>query len=198
MEEQRQNFMAKSCQQGITPHKAQKIFNLIAKFAYYGFNKAHSTSYALLSYFSSYLKVHYPAHYLAALLTYGTGYYDPDRYIQEARRFHIAILLPDINKSQVGFSVEGKAIRIGLITIKGLGIKQLNRILQIREQDGPFFSLHDFCARTVSLRISRGVIENLIKVGAFDFTGYPRSILLNLLPLVIQETKKEVKQCQHL
>lgn len=198
MEEQRQNFLAKSCQQGISLHKARKIFNLIAKFAYYGFNKAHSTSYALLSYLSCYLKVHYPAYYLAALLTYGTGYYDPDRYIQEARRFHISILLPDINKSQVGFSVEGNAIRVGLIMIKGMGRKQLNKILKVRKQGGPFLSLHDFCVRTISLRISRGVVENLIKVGAFDFTGYPRSVLLSLLPLVIQESKKEAKKCPHL
>ncbi|HNR65387.1 MAG TPA: DNA polymerase III subunit alpha, partial [Atribacterota bacterium] len=198
MEEQRQNFLTKSSRQGINTQEAQNIFNLIAKFAYYGFNKAHSTSYALLSYLSCYLKVHYPAHYLAALLTYGMGYYDPDRYIQEARRFGILILLPDINKSQAGFSVEGKAIRIGLIRIKSMGMKQLNSILKIREKDGPFLSLYDFCARTVSLRITGSVVENLIKVGAFDFTGYPRSVLLNLLPLIIKETKKEVKQCQPL
>ncbi|MDD4895766.1 MAG: DNA polymerase III subunit alpha, partial [Atribacterota bacterium] len=198
MEEQHQNFLTKSSQQGISPHEAQNIFNLIAKFAYYGFNKAHSTSYALLSYLSCYLKVHYPEHYLAALLTYGMGYYDLDRYIQEARRFRISILLPDINKSQAGFSVEGKAIRIGLIRIKGMGMKQINSILRIRETDGPFLSLYDFCARTASLRTTRNVIENLIKVGSFDFTGYPRSVLLNLLPLVIQETKKEEKQCQTL
>ena len=193
MEEQRQNFLIKSSQQGISPHEAQNIFNLIAKFAYYGFNKAHSTSYVLLSYLSCYLKVYYPEHYLAALLTYGMGYYDLDRYIQEARRFRISILLPNINKSQAGFSVEGKAIRIGLIRIKGMGMKQINSILRIRETDGPFLSLYDFCARTASLRTTRNVIENLIKVGAFNFTGYHRSVLLNLLPLVIQETKKEEK-----
>jgi DNA polymerase-3 subunit alpha len=75
--------------------------------------------------------------------------------------------------------------------VKGMGIKQLNGILRTREKEGPFASLYDFCARTASLRISRRVIENLIKVGAFDFTGYPRSVLLTLLPLIIRETKKE-------
>ena len=75
MEEQRHNFLTKSSQQGINSGEAQNIFNLIAKFAYYGFNKAHSTSYALLSYLSCYLKVHYPAHYLATLLTYEMGYF---------------------------------------------------------------------------------------------------------------------------
>lgn len=198
MEEQRHNFLMKAARQGIKTQEAQNIFNLIAKFAYYGFNKAHSTSYGLLSYLSCYLKVHYPAHYLAALLTYGMGYYEPDRYIQEARRFGIPILLPDINKSQAGFSVEGEAIRVGLVRIKGMGIKQLNSILKIREKDGPFPSLYDFCARTVSFRITRTVIENLIKIGAFDFTGHPRSVLLNLLPLIMKEIKKEVKQCQTL
>nr|HPK87652.1 DNA polymerase III subunit alpha [Atribacterota bacterium] len=102
-----------------------------------------------------------------------------------------SILPPDINKSQAGFSVEGKAVRVGLLKIKGMGPKQLNGILKMRENGGPFLSLHDFCARGASLRITRNVIENLIKVGAFDFTGYPRSVLLNLLPLIIEENKKE-------
>jgi DNA polymerase-3 subunit alpha len=198
MEEQRAHFLEKSSQQGLNPKEAKSIFDLVAKFAYYGFNKAHSTSYALLSYLTCYLKVHYPAHYLAALLTYGMGYYDMDRYIQEARRFRVSILLPDINKSQVGFSVEGEAIRVGLIKIKGLGIKQINRILKTRDEDGPFSSLHHFCARTRSVRMTRTAIENLIRVGAFDFTGYPRSVLLSLLPLILKETEKEEKQCQYL
>ncbi|MBN2395156.1 MAG: DNA polymerase III subunit alpha [Candidatus Atribacteria bacterium] len=191
MEEQRTRFLEKSMEQGITKKEAEKIFNLVAKFAYYGFNKAHSTSYALLSYLTCYLKVHYPAHYLAALLTYGTGYYDSDRYIQEARRFRVQILLPDINKSQVGFSVEANAIRIGLIKIKGMGMKQVSSILKIRNENGPFLSLYHFCARTHSIRINRTAIENLIKVGAFDFTRRPRSVLLNLLPLILKETEKE-------
>ena len=191
MEEQRVLFLKKSSQQGLNREEAEHIFNLVAKFAYYGFNKAHSTSYALLSYLTCYLKVHYPAHYLAALLTCGMGYYDTDRYIQEARRFQVGILLPDINKSQAGFSVEGRAIRIGLLRVKGLGVKQIDRILKIRNKDGYFLSLHDFCARTDSARINRAVVENLIKTGAFDFMTYPRSVLLNILPLVLKEIRKE-------
>jgi DNA polymerase-3 subunit alpha len=196
MEEQRTLFLKKSLQQGHNREEAENIFNLVAKFAYYGFNKAHSTSYALLSYLTCYLKVHYPTHYIAALLTCGMGYYDMDRYIQEARRFNVHILLPDVNKSNAGFSIEDRAIRIGLLQVKGLGIKQIDRILKIRDKDGPFLSLHDFCARTDSARITRSVIENLIKIGAFDFMAYPRSVLLNILPLVLTETGKEKKQCQ--
>ena len=198
MEEQRALFLEKSSQQGLSRKEAESIFNLVAKFAYYGFNKAHSTSYALLSYLSCYLKVHYPAHYLAALLAYGMGYYDQDRYIQEARRFRVLILLPDINKSRAGFFVEDEAIRVGLIKVKGMGIKQVNGILKIRDKGGPFLSLYDFCARIRSIRITRTVIENLIKIGAFDFTGHPRSVLLSLLSLILQETEREKKQCQHL
>lgn len=196
MEEQRTLFLKKSLQQGHNREEAENIFNLVAKFAYYGFNKAHSTSYALLSYLTCYLKVHYPTHYIAALLTCGMGYYDMDRYIQEARRFNVHILLPDVNKSNAGFSIEDRAIRIGLLQVKGLGIKQIDRILKVRDKDGPFLSLHDFCARTDSARITRSVIENLIKIGAFDFMAYPRSVLLNILPLVLTETGKEKKQCQ--
>ena len=198
MEEQRALFLEKSSQQGLSRKEAESIFNLVAKFAYYGFNKAHSTSYALLSYLSCYLKVHYPAHYLAALLTYGMGYYDQDRYIQEARRFRVPILLPDINKSRAGFFVEDEAIRVGLIKVKGMGIKQVNGILKTRDKGGPFLSLYDFCVRIRSIRITRTVIENLIKIGAFDFTGHPRSVLLSLLSLILQETEREKKQCQHL
>lgn len=196
MEEQRVLFLKKSSQQGLKREEAEHIFNLVAKFAYYGFNKAHSTSYAFLSYLTCYLKVHYPAHYLAALLTCGMGYYDMDRYIQEARRFQVRILPPDINKSNTGFSVEGRAIRIGFLRVKGLGITQIKHILKTRDQDGPFLSLHDFCARIDSARISRTVIENLIKIGAFDFMTYPRSVLLNILPIVLKEIRKEKKQCQ--
>jgi len=196
MEEQRVLFLKKSSQQGLNREEAEYIFNLVAKFAYYGFNKAHSTSYALLSYLTCYLKVHYPAHYLAALITYGMGYYDMDRYIQEARRFRVKILLPDMNKSNAGFSVEGKAIRIGLLRVKGLGSKLINHILKTRDKDGPFLSLHDFCTRIDSTRITRTVIENLIKIGAFDFIAYPRSVLLNILPIVLKEVRKEKKQCQ--
>jgi len=197
MEEQRVSFLQKSLQQGLARKDAEKIFDLVAKFAYYGFNKAHSTSYALLSYLTCYLKVHYPACYLASLLTYGMGYYDTDRYIQEARRFKVAVLLPDVNKSQVGFSVEDQSIRIGLSQVKGLGFKQANHILRIRNQEGPFSSLYDFCARIRSTRITQTVIENLIKVGGFDFAGFPRSVLLNILPLILQEIEKEKKLCQH-
>jgi len=196
MEEQRALFLKKSSQQGLNRKEAEHIFNLVAKFAYYGFNKAHSTSYALLSYLTCYLKVHYPEHYLAALLTYGMGYYGMDRYIQEARRFRVRILLPDMNKSQGGFSIENKAIRVGLITVKGMGSKLINHILKIRAKDGPFLSLDDFCTRSNSIRITRTIIENLIKVGAFDFTVYPRSVLLNILPLILKKTEKEKKQCQ--
>jgi DNA polymerase-3 subunit alpha len=119
-----------------------------------------------------------------------------DRYIQEARRFQVRILPPDINKSNTGFSVEGRAIRIGFLRVKGLGITQIKHILKTRDQDGPFLSLHDFCARIDSARISRTVIENLIKIGAFDFMTYPRSVLLNILPIVLKEIRKEKKQCQ--
>ncbi|MEA2021139.1 MAG: DNA polymerase III subunit alpha, partial [Candidatus Caldatribacteriota bacterium] len=114
MGKQKGNFIKKAVQQENTKGEAENIFHLISKFAHYGFNKAHSTSYALISYITCYLKVHYPAYYLASMLTYGMGYYSPDRYIQEARRFKVKILPPDINKSRAGFTIEKGNIRTGL------------------------------------------------------------------------------------
>jgi len=191
MERQRDNFLKKAIQQGNTREEAEKVFYLISKFAHYGFNKAHSTSYALISFVTCYLKVHYPAYYLASMLTYGMGYYSPDRYIQEARRFNVKVLLPDINKSGAGFTVEDGAIRVGLGKIKGMGKKYLKSILSLREKCQRFNSLYDFCRKTISLSINQTLIENLIKVGAFDFTAYPRSALLTLLPLTLKEVRKK-------
>lgn len=191
MERQRDNFLRKAIQQGNTKEEAEKVFYLISKFAHYGFNKAHSTSYALISFVTCYLKVHYPAYYLASILTYGMGYYSPDRYIQEARRFKVKVLLPDINKSGAGFTVEDGAIRVGLGKIKGMGEKHLKSILSLREKCQRFNSLYDFCCKTTPLRIDQPLIENLIKIGAFDFTSYPRSALLTLLPLTLNEVRKK-------
>jgi len=193
MERQRDNFLKKAINQGNTKEEAKKIFNLISKFAHYGFNKAHSTSYALISFVTCYLKVHYPAYYLASMLTYGMGYYSPDRYIQEARRFKVKVLSPDINKSGAGFTVEEGAIRVGLGKIKGMGEKYLKSILSLKEKCKRFNSLYDFCRKAISLRINQPLIENLIKVGAFDFTTYPRSALLTLLPLTLKEVRKKTK-----
>ncbi|MGB2783519.1 MAG: DNA polymerase III subunit alpha, partial [Atribacterota bacterium] len=191
MERQRDNFLRKAIQQGNTKEEAEKVFHLISKFAHYGFNKAHSTSYALISFVTCYLKVHYPAYYLASMLTYGMGYYSPDRYIQEARRFKVKVLLPDINKSGAGFTVEDGAIRVGLGKIKGMGEKHLKSILSLREKCKRFNSLYDFCCKTTPLRINQPLIENLIKVGAFGFTAYPPSALLTLLPLTLKEIRKK-------
>ncbi|HDP37176.1 MAG TPA: DNA polymerase III subunit alpha [Candidatus Atribacteria bacterium] len=193
MERQRNNFLKKAINQGNPKEEAEKIFNLISKFAHYGFNKAHSTSYALISFVTCYLKVHYPAYYLASLLTYGMGYYSPDRYIQEARRFKVKVLSPDINKSGAGFTVEDGAVRVGLGKIKGMGEKHLKSILSLRERCKRFNSLYDFCYKTTPLRINQPLIENLIKVGAFNFTAYPRSALLALLPLTLKEVRKRAK-----
>jgi len=193
MEKQRDNFLKKAINQGNTQEEAENIFNLISKFAHYGFNKAHSTSYALISFITCYLKVHYPAYYLASLLTCGMGYYSPDRYIQEARRLKVKVLSPDINKSEAGFTVEEGAIRVGLSKIKGMGEKHLKSILSLRKEYQRFNSLYDFCCKTISSRINQPLIENLIKVGAFDFTTYSRSALLTLLPLTLKEVRKKAK-----
>ena len=194
MEKQKDNFIKKALKGGNGREEAENIFQLISKFAHYGFNKAHSTSYALISYITCYLKIHYPAYYLSSMLTYGMGYYTADRYLQEARRFNIKILPPDINKSKAGFSIEKGNIRTGLSKIKGMGKKYLESILTVRKKHKIFHSLFDFCYKINALGISQTLIENLVKVGAFDFTTHPRSALLALLPLTLKEAKKKNKK----
>jgi len=127
------------------------------------------------------------------MLTYGMGYYSSDRYLQEARRSKINILPPDINKSGTGFTLEKGNIRTGLGKVKGMGEKYLESILSTRKKYKIFHSLHDFCYKINSFSISQFLIENLIKIGAFDFTTYPRSALLTLLPLTLREVKKKNK-----
>ncbi|MEE9543616.1 MAG: DNA polymerase III subunit alpha, partial [Thermodesulfobacteriota bacterium] len=155
--------------------KAETIFDLIAHFAGYGFNKSHSAAYALIAYQTAYLKVHYPMEFLAALLTADMG--DTDkiiRYMNECKEMGIEVHPPDINKSYEDFVVEGDEIFFGLGAIKNVGSASIEEIIKVREA-GPFTDLLDFLSRADSRKVNKKVAESLIKCGAFDFTGKKRS-----------------------
>ncbi|MDI7266449.1 MAG: DNA polymerase III subunit alpha, partial [Myxococcota bacterium] len=194
MQENREPFVEGAMANGIDAGIAARVFEQIAEFAEYAFNKSHSAAYAVLAYQTAYLKVHHPVEFLAALLTCDRD--DTDRvvrYISEARSSGIDVLGPDINESQADFTVverpEGGrgtavagrgspvagAIRFGLSAVKGVGGAALEAIIEARTE-GPFTDLFDFCSRVDMRRVNRSVLEALIKAGAFDGTSVPVGI----------------------
>lgn len=182
METHKGRFIKGAIVRGYHIGTAEEIFKLISKFASYGFVKAHAAAYAELSYKICYIKAHYPAELLSIILTNNSGYYDRSRYIEEARRLGINIKLPHINGNGFKFSVEdeGKSIRVSLLTVRELGQAGVNSIINERNRDGNFKNFADFYYRISksSCRVTGKAIENLIKVGAFDFTGLKRKYLL--------------------
>ena len=175
---QRERFLTGAADRGVSPEIANEIFNLMEKFADYGFNKSHSAAYALVAYQTAYLKAHYPEEFMAAMLTSVMG--DSDRvgyFIEECRKQGIKILPPDINRSGLNFSVEKSSIRFGLAGVKNVGEGAIESILKARG-DRAFVSLVDFCERIDSRLVNKRVLESLIKCGAFDSTGWRRSQLL--------------------
>ena len=161
--------------------KAEEIFDLIDKFAGYGFPRAHSAAYALLSYQCAYLKAHDPAAYLAAALTSEVG--DTDRIVtlvEEARRLGIEVLPPDVNRSGPGFTMEGDAIRFGMTAVKNVGKGSVEAIVATR-QHGSFTSLWDLCRRVDSKAINKRVVESLVLAGACDALGGDRAQLFEVV-----------------
>ncbi|HPS52683.1 MAG TPA: DNA polymerase III subunit alpha, partial [Phycisphaerae bacterium] len=173
------NFIVGCGENGIDEKHAEELFSLILKFAGYGFNKSHSTRYAIVAYQTAYFKVHYPQEFLAATLTFECG--DTDKVVQymaEARRMGIKVLPPDINTCGVDFAVDGDAVRFGLSAVKGVGPTAVEEIVRARkEAGGKFHDLYHFCEFADLRIVNRGAIESLIKCGAFDAMGATRSAM---------------------
>jgi len=189
MAKMRDSFISSALSNGVTGSIAQKVFEQLAAFAAYGFCKAHAVAYAILAYQTLWLKCHYPAEFMAAVLSnQPMGCYPPRLLVADAKRSGVEILPLNINESLDRYSVEGGAIRISLRQLKGMSEKALNSILSERAK-GEFTSLRDFILRT---NTSRPIIENLIKVGAFDSLGN-RSELLLQVPKLIDLRRKIAK-----
>lgn len=204
MAKQKERFMHGARERKIPPAKADKIFDLMAKFAEYGFNKSHSAAYALISYQTAYLKAHYPVEYMAALLT--SEVQDTDKivkYIYEAKEMGIDILPPDVNESSWAFTVveahERDAvepgrfigrIRFGLAAVKNVGTSAVDAIVEAREESDRFSSLSNFCRKVDQRRVNRRVIEALIKCGAFDFTGASRASMFEAIDAVMNDAAR--------
>ncbi|MFH1239292.1 MAG: DNA polymerase III subunit alpha, partial [bacterium] len=181
IEKQRHAFVEGASKNGIKEAKANKIFDLIAKFGGYGFNKSHSACYAILAYQTAYLKANFPVEYMTALLTSEMG--DTDKvalYIGECQEMGIKILPPDVNQSRADFTVVQEGIRFGLAAVKNVGEGAIESIIKAR-QDGKFISLYDFSKRVDLRAVNRRVIESLIKCGAFDSLGEYRAVLFESL-----------------
>ena len=170
MAKQRARFIDGASERGIDAKKAAEVFDLIVEFAGYGFPKAHSTAYALITYQTAYMKANHPAEYLAAVLTIESGNHDKlSRYIAHCREKEIEVLPPDVNESERNFAVSNGAIRFGFAGIKNVGEGAIDAILEAREEkEGGFASLYDFAENVESKRVNRRVVEALVKCGAFD------------------------------
>jgi len=169
MAAQRDRFLAGAKDNGIDLQKAAHIFDLMEKFAGYGFNKSHSAAYALIAYQTAYLKAHYPLEYMAALLNSFLSNSDSlVKLVNECREKGLEILPPHVNLSHWEFTVVGKAIRFGLGAVKNVGGAAVDSIIEARLDGGNFASLYEFCERVDLQRVNRRVVESLIKCGAFD------------------------------
>ena len=164
---------------GIDEKSADKIFDEMAEFAKYAFNKSHAAAYAVVSYRTAYLKAYYPAEFMAAMLNSFLGNQDKiPAYIEECKRLKIEILKPDINKSDTKFTVDKNQIRFGMGSIKNVGKSAVDEIVSERNKNGEYKDFSDFCERIKESSVNKKCIESLIKAGAFDNLGQTRRTLL--------------------
>ncbi|MDX1965066.1 MAG: DNA polymerase III subunit alpha [Pirellulales bacterium] len=188
----REQFVAGAQANGVSKAQAQDFWNLIIKFAGYGFNKSHSTAYALIAYMTAYLKAHYPIEFMAALLCgdiSSRNFKTKDKlveHLEDCRRLNVTVLPPNVNTSNVEFGVLGGQITFGLSAIKGCGGQASEAIVAERHKRGPFKDLFDFCERVDPGACSRATLEALIKAGAFDSLGARRSQYMAVLDRAIQ------------
>jgi DNA polymerase-3 subunit alpha len=179
MDQQRKKFVDGAKEKKIPARTAQKVFDKMAPFAGYAFNKPHATAYAFLAYQTAYLKANYPIEFMAALLTSQMANTDGIvTYIDECKQMGITVRPPDVNESASSFMVAGEQIRFGLVAIKNVGETAIQSILATRRDKGPFHSLFDFCERVDLRLVNKRVVESLIKCGAFDSLGAARSQLM--------------------
>ena len=190
------NIIVPGCvRNGIDEESANKIFDEMAEFAKYAFNKSHAACYAVVAYRTAYLKAYYPAEFMAATLNSFLGNLDKiPMYIDECKRLKIDILKPDINKSFTKFTVDNGKIRFGLGSVKNVGLQAVDVIVKERNEHGEFESFTDFCERIKNEAVNKKCIESLIRAGAFDEFKQTRSTLLASFEGIldtIQETQKK-------
>ncbi|MGB9245828.1 MAG: DNA polymerase III subunit alpha [Candidatus Acidiferrales bacterium] len=191
MAAQREKFVTGCLARKVPQKKAEKLFDLMAEFAGYGFNKSHSCAYALLAYQTAYLKTHYPVEFMAAMLTSETGNTEKVvKYINEARSMSITVLPPDVNSSAMNFTPIGDEIRFGLCAIKNVGENTVTGILQARETLGHFTSMFQFCESIDTRLLNKRVLESLVRSGAMDGLGGHRAQMTAVIDRVMERSQK--------
>ncbi len=191
MEKQRKRFLAGARERGVVARKAEHIFQLMAQFAGYGFNKSHSTAYALLAYQTAYLKVHFPVQFMAAMLTSEMGNTDKVvGYLNECKEMGITVRPPDVNESDIHFRASEDQIVFGLAAIKNVGEGAIQTIIECRTEIGAFENIFQFC-ENVDLRVAnKRVLESLIKAGVFDSLHPSRRSLWEVLERAVERGHK--------
>ncbi|NBX93317.1 MAG: DNA polymerase III subunit alpha [Proteobacteria bacterium] len=179
MAKQKAVFLEGAIKNGHDQAKAEKLFDLMANFAGYGFNKSHAAAYSVITCQTAYLKAHYPIIFYASLLSIERENTDNiTKYVADANKHGISVLAPDINESETDFTaLNENQIRFGLGAIKGVGQIAIDNILETRKKDGPFKDLFEFCSRTSNRVVNKRVVEALVKAGAFDSFGVHRASL---------------------
>ncbi len=198
MAKQREVFQDGAKHQGVDPQLAIKIFDLVEKFAGYGFNKSHSAAYALVSYQTAWLKTHYPAHFMAATMSSDMDKTDKVvTFIEECRNMGLTLLPPDVNRGDFQFTVDGdNNVIYGLGAIKGLGEGPVENIIAARDRDGAFKDLFDFCARVDPRKVNKRALEALIRSGAVDTLGpgvdldYDRSVMFGAMAEAVKAAEQ--------
>jgi DNA polymerase-3 subunit alpha len=198
MDAQRKQFVSGAVDQGVSSHTAHTIFDLMAKFAGYGFNKSHAAPYGLLAYQTAYLKANYPLEFFAATMTLDMGNTDKiNGYRQELQRMGISLLPPDINKSEASFSVETQgdgslAVRYALAAIKNVGQGAMEALVAERQQKGPFKDLIDFAERLPQKAIHKRQLESLIMAGGLDCLCSNRRALFEQIEFILRESHEKL------
>ncbi|MEQ8837903.1 MAG: DNA polymerase III subunit alpha, partial [Lacipirellulaceae bacterium] len=188
----REEFIQGASDQGLDKNTAVELFEMIEKFAGYGFNKSHSTAYALIAYQTAYLKAHFPVEFMAALLSCdipGRNFKSKDslvEHLEDCRRMEIDVVAPNVNHGEPEFKVEGEKIHFGLSAVKACGGSAAESIQAEREANGPYKSIFDFCERLDATDCNRAAIEALVKSGAFDELGGHRAQYLAALDRAMQ------------
>lgn len=193
LDKEKKRFIKGAAEKGYAKADAENIWGFIEKFAGYGFNKAHSASYAMIAYQTAYMKANYPVEYMAALLTTESGSHSNNKdekiaqAVEECKRMGIMVLPPEINKSEAGFTIEAfkgslqdKAVRYSLAAIKSVGEAAIESIMETRNDKGGFTSVTNFCLRVDNRKVNKKVLEALIRTGAFDSFGNRAAILAGL------------------
>ncbi len=194
MDKLKEDFAEGAAKKGFDRNKAADLFDLIVKFAGYGFNKSHSAAYAMVTFYTSYLKYYYPTEFMAAILTLEKNNTDKVvKYVDELKQMGIKLLPPDINKSGLVFearNIDGdEVVMFGMGAVKGAGDIAINTMLEARKE-GEFKDFSDFVSRIDSSKVNKKVIESLIKAGALDCFGYSRKAMLSQIEDIIDTAKK--------